>query len=84
MDVEISFTLPAGVAFDDLPASLEATAPGQDRVVRIRAEDPVSAQFTLTRWAIEHNLTLPDLEVRRPSLEDVYLQLTDATEEAHS
>ncbi len=84
MDVEISFTLPAGVAFDDLPAALEATAPGQDRVVRIRAEDPVSAQFTLTRWAIERNLTLPDLEVRRPSLEDVYLQLTDATEEAHS
>ena len=84
MDVEISFTLPADVAFADLPAALEATAPGHDRIVRIRAEDPVSAQFTLTRWAIEHNLTLPDLEVRRPSLEDVYLQLTDATEEAHS
>jgi ABC-2 type transport system ATP-binding protein len=84
MDVEISFTLPMGLTFDDLPASLEAPAPGEGGIVRLRAEDSVSSLFVLTRWAIEHDLPLPDLEVRRPSLEDVYLQLTDATEEARS
>jgi ABC-2 type transport system ATP-binding protein len=77
MDAQISFTLPEGVGFEELPASLEAPAPSGDRRVRVRAADPVSSLFVLSRWAVEHDLQLPDLEVRRPSLEDVYLQLTD-------
>jgi ABC-2 type transport system ATP-binding protein len=83
MDAQVSFTLPEGLSFDELPASLEALAPGVDRLVRVRTADPVSSLFVLSRWAVEHNLQLPDLEVRRPSLEDVYLQLTDTPQEAH-
>jgi hypothetical protein len=30
----------------------------------------------LTGWAIEHEVSLDDLQIVRPSLEDVYLQLT--------
>ena len=30
----------------------------------------------LTGWALAHGLELPDLEVRQPTLEDVYLELT--------
>jgi ABC-2 type transport system ATP-binding protein len=84
MDAAISFTLPAGVNFDDLPSPLEALAPREDGVVRVRAAHPVSSLFVLTRWAVEHDLDLPDLDVRRPSLEDVYLRLTDAPTKAHS
>jgi ABC-2 type transport system ATP-binding protein len=84
MDAQVSFTLPAGIDLADLPASLEAPVSAEDRVVRLRAADPVSSLFVLTRWAIEHELNLPDLDVRRPSLEDVYLQLTDASKEANS
>jgi ABC-2 type transport system ATP-binding protein len=84
MDAQVSFTLPAGIDLADLPASLQAPAPAEDRVVRLRAAEPVSSLFVLTRWAIEHDLNLPDLELRRPSLEDVYLQLTDASKEANS
>jgi ABC-2 type transport system ATP-binding protein len=80
MDVEISFTLPAGIALEELPASLAASSPNRDRMVRVRAEDPVSPLFSLTRWAIERDVALTDLEVRRPSLEDVYLELTTAAE----
>ncbi len=80
MDAQISFTLPDGLGFDAVPAPLQASAPDPERVVRVRAADPVSSLFVLTRWAVEHDLHLPDLEVRRPSLEDVYLQLTG---EAH-
>jgi ABC-2 type transport system ATP-binding protein len=83
MDASISFTLPVGVVFDDLPAPLEAAAPSADPIVRVRAADPVSSLLALTRWAVEHDISLPDLEVRRPSLEDIYLQITDAPEEAH-
>ena len=30
----------------------------------------------LTSWALDRGLELTDLEVRRPTLEDVYLELT--------
>ena len=30
----------------------------------------------LTSWALERRIPLTELEVRRPSLEDVYLELT--------
>jgi ABC-2 type transport system ATP-binding protein len=32
---------------------------------------------SLTRWALEREVSLADLEVRRPTLEDVYLDLTE-------
>jgi ABC-2 type transport system ATP-binding protein len=83
-DVEISFTLPVGTTLEDLPASLDASSRDHDRIVRMRAEDPVSPLFSLTRWAIERDMALPDLEVRRPSLEDVYLELTQSAEEARA
>jgi ABC-2 type transport system ATP-binding protein len=31
----------------------------------------------LADWALEQGIDLPDLDVRRPSLEDVYLELTE-------
>jgi ABC-2 type transport system ATP-binding protein len=81
MDVAISFTLPPGIALEELPASLEAGL-SEHRLVLARAADPVSSLFVLTRWAVERDLQLPDLEVHRPSLEDVYLKLTAAPKEA--
>jgi ABC-2 type transport system ATP-binding protein len=83
MEAQISFTLPAGVGLSDLPATLEAPRRPEERVVRLHVADPISSLFVLTRWAIEREVALPDLEVRRPSLEDVYLQLTNASTEAH-
>ena len=84
MDAEISFTLPAGVATSDLPVVLDASSPGNDRRVRVRAENPIRALSSLTRWAIEHQHELSDLEVSRPTLEDVYIDLTHHQEEASS
>jgi ABC-2 type transport system ATP-binding protein len=82
MDVEISFTLPPGLTFEDLPASLGAVEHGLNRSARIHTPSPVPALNSLTSWAIEREFPLADLEVRRPSLEDVYLDLTHPTEEA--
>ena len=83
MDVEISFTLPDAVALAELPAALELGPPAAGGFVQARAHDPVAALHALTCWAIEHEVLLEDLEVRRPSLEDVYLKLVNtATEEA--
>lgn len=75
---EISFSLPRGVELRQLPVGIGA--PGIDRGgrVRVATDDPVSALFSLTRWSLEHGHQLPDLELRRPTLEDVYLHLTAA------
>jgi ABC-2 type transport system ATP-binding protein len=69
---QIRFTRTAGMP--PLPASLAAqTAGGQ---VAIRTVEPERALWTLLGWAREHQTDLPGLEVRPPSLEDIYLQLT--------
>jgi ABC-2 type transport system ATP-binding protein len=73
--VEISFALPPGVSADDLPAALAARAApdGRDRVTLASAT--VAADLhRLSGWALARGLE--HLEVRRPTLEDVYLKLT--------
>jgi ABC-2 type transport system ATP-binding protein len=42
----------------------------------MQAEDPVPVLHELTAWALERRIPLAELEVRPPSLEDVYLELT--------
>jgi ABC-2 type transport system ATP-binding protein len=49
-------------------------------VVSLRVDDPVPPLRELTAWATERGVGLPGLEVRRASLEDVYLELTGAEE----
>jgi ABC-2 type transport system ATP-binding protein len=80
----ISFRLPAGVAADQLPRDLAAVAgptPGSIDELQIQADDPVRTLNELTRWALERGVELAGLEVRQPSLEDVYLELTQAATE---
>ena len=47
----------------------------------ITVEDPVAVLHTLTGWALERGIALEGLEVRRPTLEDIYLELTAASNE---
>jgi hypothetical protein len=37
----------------------------------------------LADWALGRGIDLPDLDVGRPTLEDVYLSLTASTEKDH-
>ena len=76
----ISFRLPAGVVAADLPGDvlreIGGTGPANGEV-QLRTEDPVAILNALTGWALARDLKLDGLEVRRPSLEDVYLELTE-------
>jgi ABC-2 type transport system ATP-binding protein len=74
----ISFRLPDGA--EDLPASVRETARVDGEVVSMRVQDPVAPLRELTAWATERGVGLPGLEVRRASLEDVYLELTGGEE----
>jgi ABC-2 type transport system ATP-binding protein len=73
---EISFRLPAGVSSGDLPAAVETRARIDAGAVSLDADDPVPVLRELTTWATERGVGLPALQVRRPTLEDVYLELT--------
>ncbi len=42
----------------------------------IASTDPQRDLYRLLAWAESEGITLPDLEVRRPSLEDVFLEVT--------
>ena len=47
-----------------------------DGFVEFEPDDLTQALHGLTGWAIEHGVTLNELTIERPTLEDVYLQLT--------
>jgi ABC-2 type transport system ATP-binding protein len=78
LEAEITFSVPAGVELRELPVGVGATETDDGAKVSVQTDDPVSTLFSLTGWALEHDHELPDLELRRPSLEDVYLHLTSA------
>jgi ABC-2 type transport system ATP-binding protein len=85
--VEIRFTLPAGRSPADLPASVhDALADGGGRRLLLRTAALLPVLGPLVRWAEAEQIELTDLEVRRPTLEDVYLALTtpDRTSDAAS
>ena len=72
----IRFTLPAGTGPDQLPAGLASrVADGGDRLELV-TETAVADLAVLCGWAVERSVDLGRLEVIRPSLEDVYLELT--------
>ena len=81
---EVSFELAGGVAASELPASLGEPAAGSNGHVTLRSLDPVRVLHELTGWALERGVGIERLEVRRPSLEDVYLELTAESEEGSS
>jgi ABC-2 type transport system ATP-binding protein len=78
--VEVRFRLPPGVAIDQLPAAFRMATrradQGANGVVAMHTDAPVEALHELTGWALERGVSLPALQVRRASLEDVYLRLT--------
>ncbi len=78
---EIRFRLPDGLGTGELPDDLFSLAEHEGSEVILRVPDPVPALRELTTWATERGVELPGLEVRRPSLEDVYLELTEVTPE---
>ena len=74
----ITFRLPDGIAPSALPAQLQAIAePSSDTTVVLHSHTALVHAHDLSTWAIAAGFDLPDLEVRRPTLEDVYLSLTD-------
>lgn len=68
----IRFELPDGVTAAELPLRVKL----DEGIAIIETATPTRTLNDLTTWAVAQGLELPNLEVTRPSLEDVYLELT--------
>jgi ABC-2 type transport system ATP-binding protein len=75
----IRFRLPAGA---DLPEHLRSFTQVADGRIEMTTDDPLRTLHELTGWALEQRRSLEGLEVTRPSLEDVYLEITRSSEVA--
>jgi ABC-2 type transport system ATP-binding protein len=71
---QIRFGLPPGVRVEDLPIAPDSV---EDGIVLITTATPTALMGALARWAAVHGGELDGLTVIRPSLEDVYIALTD-------
>ena len=70
----VRFQLPSGTV--ELPERLRAAARIDGGSVELEANDPTRTLYDLTSWAVQAGISLEGLEVTRPSLEDVYLEIT--------
>lgn len=64
-----------GISLDGLP--VEDVSLAENGRVSLRTTTPTRTVHEITGWAIARNLELRDLTISRPSLEDVYLDLTE-------
>jgi ABC-2 type transport system ATP-binding protein len=70
----IRFRPPAGV---ELPTELQGHPVGGG-LLELEPEALTATLHRLTGWALEHGVELEGLSIARPTLEDVYLELTGA------
>jgi ABC-2 type transport system ATP-binding protein len=78
---EIAFVPPAEIDVRELPGG-PAIDVASDGVARIRTELPTRVLAELCGWAAGRGIELERLEVTRPTLEDVYLELVQSGDEA--
>jgi ABC-2 type transport system ATP-binding protein len=77
MNTVISFTLPDHMPARDLPPGLTPlTEPGPGGSTVVHTQSPLVHLQMLANWALGRGFDLPDLDVHRPTLEEVYLSLT--------
>jgi ABC-2 type transport system ATP-binding protein len=78
----IRFSLPEGVSPEALPADLGTPGVSPHGGMELSSRDPVRDLAMLCSWALSKGVDLDGLEAVRPTLEEVYLQLTSAGEAA--
>jgi ABC-2 type transport system ATP-binding protein len=61
----------------DLSDRLRQGARIDGGTIELETQDPTRLLYELTSWAVQAGVSLEGLEVTRPSLEDVYLEITE-------
>jgi ABC-2 type transport system ATP-binding protein len=79
LPTRISFQLPVGfdrASLGSIPGLEVSESAEQGLAAELSSDSPTADLHRLTEWALSNGVELDGLEVRRPSLEDVYLELT--------
>jgi ABC-2 type transport system ATP-binding protein len=74
----VRFRLPEGVEPDTIRGQLDESLAVSGSQATVETDHPQRTLYKLTGWAEGAGVELADLEVQRPTLEDVFLQLTGA------
>ncbi len=72
----IRFELPDGMAVDDAVGTASGTVTVVAGTVELTTESPTAALLAVTSWAVDRGVELAGLTVSRPSLEDMFLEVT--------
>jgi ABC-2 type transport system ATP-binding protein len=72
----VAFRVPYGVSAVELPLPEGAEVERRDRQLSFRTHTPTRDLAPLLGWAADNEIELEALAVTRPTLEDVYLELT--------
>ncbi|MGI9613066.1 MAG: ABC transporter ATP-binding protein [Acidimicrobiales bacterium] len=67
-----------------LPPELAASVSSDGHLATLEGGDVLARLNALTGWALEQRIDLADLEVRRPTLEDAFLALTNQSSDGAS
>jgi ABC-2 type transport system ATP-binding protein len=78
----VAFRMPHGTSADELPLPLAREVTALDGRVTFATPEPTRDLAPLVAWAASRDRELDGLTVTRPSLEDVYLELTATQETA--
>jgi ABC-2 type transport system ATP-binding protein len=78
--VVVRFRLPAGVTVDALRSACDVDPQVSGTEITLKTDHPQSTLFRLTGWAEAQHVELQGLEVTRPTLDDVFLELTGEAE----
>jgi len=78
----IGFRLNGGLGVEDIDSRVSAPVEAAGGEVSIETERPQEDLYRLLTLAEERGVTLDSLEVRKPSLEDIFLDLTKESPES--
>jgi ABC-2 type transport system ATP-binding protein len=73
----VRFLRPGDLELTELPLPVDVKVEAANGVIRFETASPSRALLPILLWAAEHDRELEGLTVTRPSLEDVYLELTN-------
>ena len=78
----IRFRLPDGIAADAVQTAVGITPERSGDEFVVRTEQAQHTLYTLTSWAEQAGIELQGIEVTRPTLDDVFLELTGGSDAA--
>ena len=76
VEVHCEQPLPPAVEMPRWPGAEPPQVSADRRTVTVSTAKPARTLVELVRWIDQHGVELADVQLRRPSLEDVFIELT--------